>query len=156
MPFQLHNGHRFRLDFVHVPTYCEICNQFMWHAEKIFICMNCRLSCHKKCHTKVTYKCTKAAKGDSDACNRVFGADLSLLVDDEQTVPVVLNKMFMAIEVQALFVEGIYRKSGAFAAVRNARKAIEMAPSTLATTNAITQKHFQTTMTSHSMTCPFM
>ncbi|KAH7730130.1 myosin VA [Aphelenchoides avenae] len=124
----LHNGHRFRLDFVHVPTYCELCNQFMWHAEKIFICMNCRLSCHKKCHTKVTYKCTKATKGDSDSCGRVFGADLSLLVDDEQAVPAVLNKMFMAIEVQALFIEGIYRKSGAFAAVRNARKAIEMAP----------------------------
>lgn len=91
--------------------------------------MNCRLSCHKKCHTKVTYKCTKATKGDSDSCGRVFGADLSLLVDDEQAVPAVLNKMFMAIEVQALFIEGIYRKSGAFAAVRNARKAIEMAPS---------------------------
>lgn len=23
---QLHNGHHFNLDYVHIPTYCEICN----------------------------------------------------------------------------------------------------------------------------------
>lgn len=72
--FQLHNGHRFKSDIVHVPTYCELvrilfvfrniyvlfvqCNQFMWHAEKILICMGCRISCHKKCHSKISRPCT--------------------------------------------------------------------------------------------------
>uniref|UniRef100_A0A914VM69 Uncharacterized protein n=1 Tax=Plectus sambesii TaxID=2011161 RepID=A0A914VM69_9BILA len=27
----MHNGHRFKAEIVHVPTYCELCNQFMWH-----------------------------------------------------------------------------------------------------------------------------
>lgn len=31
-------AHRFSADIVHVPTFCEVCNQFMWHSEKIFIC----------------------------------------------------------------------------------------------------------------------
>jgi len=119
----IHNGHRFKLDFVHVPTYCEICNQFMWHAEKIFICMNCRLSCHKKCHSKVNYTCAKASQNHQ--INKFFGADLGSLVDDDHPVPIVLNKMLMSIEVRALFVEGIYRKSGALPTVRNMRKLIE-------------------------------
>lgn len=34
----------------------------------------------------------------------------------------------MTIELKALFVEGIYRKSGAIAQVRNARRKIENAP----------------------------
>ncbi|RCN30953.1 phorbol esters/diacylglycerol binding domain protein [Ancylostoma caninum] len=55
---KLHAGHRFKSDLVHVPTYCEVCNQFMWHAEKIFICVACRISCHKKCHAKITQACT--------------------------------------------------------------------------------------------------
>ncbi|KAI1717345.1 rhoGAP domain-containing protein [Ditylenchus destructor] len=123
----LHNNHRFKVDFVHVPTYCEICNQFMWHAEKIFICMNCRLSCHKKCHAKVTHDCPKASKGDIPAKSKFFGADLTYLVDDEQNLPVLLNKLLIAIEVRALFVEGIYRKSGALAVARAVRKLIETA-----------------------------
>lgn len=47
------------------------------------------------------------------------------LVDDDHPVPIVLNKMLMSIEVRALFVEGIYRKSGALPTVRNMRKLIE-------------------------------
>uniref|UniRef100_A0A915CYE7 Uncharacterized protein n=1 Tax=Ditylenchus dipsaci TaxID=166011 RepID=A0A915CYE7_9BILA len=121
----LHNGHRFKVDYVHVPTYCEICNQFMWHAEKIFICMNCRLSCHKKCHTKVSHNCPKASIREIPAKNKFFGADLSYLIDEEQQVPVLLNKLLMTIEVKALFVEGIYRKSGALAVIRTVRRSIE-------------------------------
>lgn len=58
--------------------------------------------------------------------NRFFGADLSVLVGDEHEVPIVLNKLLMTIEVKALFVEGLYRKSGALAVVRNTRKLIEI------------------------------
>lgn len=60
---------------------------------------------------------------------RFFGAELNTLVDDEQAIPVVINKLFVAIELRALFVEGIYRKSAAIAQVRNARRTIETAPS---------------------------
>uniref|UniRef100_A0A158Q830 Myosin motor domain-containing protein n=1 Tax=Elaeophora elaphi TaxID=1147741 RepID=A0A158Q830_9BILA len=82
-----HNGHRFKLEYVHVPTYCE----------------------------------------NLQSGGRFFGANLSSLVDDQETVPVVIDKLFMAIELKALFAEGIYRKSGAVAQVRNARREIENA-----------------------------
>lgn len=123
----VYNGHRFRLEYVHVPTYCEVCNQFMWHAEKIFICKGCRISCHKKCHAKLTMGCTHLLH-QSESGGRFFGADLSSLVDEHQAIPIVINKLFMTIELKALFVEGIYRKSGAIAQVRNARRKIENAP----------------------------
>ncbi|VDK27731.1 unnamed protein product [Gongylonema pulchrum] len=48
---------------------------------------------------------------------RFFGANLSSLVDDQRTIPIVINKLFMTIELKALFVEGIYRKSAAIAQV---------------------------------------
>lgn len=57
--------------------------------------------------------------------NRFFGADLNVLIDDDHPVPIVLNKLMTTIEVRALFVEGIYRKSGALPTVRNVRKIIE-------------------------------
>ncbi|KAI6221305.1 hypothetical protein M3Y99_01559100 [Aphelenchoides fujianensis] len=122
------NGHRFKPDFVHVPTYCEVCDQFMWHAEKIFICLNCRLSTHKKCHTKVNGNCTRAVLPSALATGRrFFGADLAYLTGDDLVVPPILNNMLMAIEVRALFVEGLYRKSGSLAEVKKLRNKIELA-----------------------------
>ena len=56
---------------------------------------------------------------------RFFGADLNLLVDDDHPLPIVLSKLMTSIEVRALFVEGIYRKSGALPTVRNIRKIVE-------------------------------
>uniref|UniRef100_A0A0N4ZU59 Myosin motor domain-containing protein n=1 Tax=Parastrongyloides trichosuri TaxID=131310 RepID=A0A0N4ZU59_PARTI len=121
----IHNGHRFRLELVHVPTYCEICNQFMWHSEKIFICELCRLSCHKKCHVKVTNLCSKFNKNGTLG-HHFFGTSLSYLMDDNETIPTVLNSLLMNIELRALFVEGLYRKTGSLATVRATRKQIEM------------------------------
>uniref|UniRef100_A0A915L6Z0 Phorbol-ester/DAG-type domain-containing protein n=1 Tax=Romanomermis culicivorax TaxID=13658 RepID=A0A915L6Z0_ROMCU len=57
--------HSFKSDIVHVPTYCELCNQFMWHSEKILICLNCRISCHKKCCQKLSQPCRKSLPGDN-------------------------------------------------------------------------------------------
>uniref|UniRef100_A0A915PKD8 Uncharacterized protein n=1 Tax=Setaria digitata TaxID=48799 RepID=A0A915PKD8_9BILA len=124
----VHNGHRFKLDYVHVPTYCEVCNLFMWHAEKIFICKACRISCHKKCHTKITTSCSQALQqANLQSGGRFFGVNLSNLMDDQETIPIVMHKLFMTIELKGLFVEGIYRKSGAIGQVRNARRKIENA-----------------------------
>uniref|UniRef100_A0A915P0B4 Uncharacterized protein n=1 Tax=Meloidogyne floridensis TaxID=298350 RepID=A0A915P0B4_9BILA len=120
---RIHNGHQFSLDYVHIPTYCEICNVFMWHAERIFVCFACRLSCHKKCHSRVNYVCPKA-NNDQPTCSKFFGTDLAnLLADDE--VPALLNKLLNCVEVKALFVEGIYRKSGQMAVFKGIRKKIE-------------------------------
>jgi myosin-9 len=92
----LHNGHRFNPGLVHIPTYCEVCNLFMWHAEKIFVCLNCRLSCHRKCHTKVASQCPKAPKMDPSS-NLFFGADLNNLIDDDTQIPILLDKFVKCI-----------------------------------------------------------
>ncbi|KAJ1362932.1 hypothetical protein KIN20_022659 [Parelaphostrongylus tenuis] len=121
----LHAGHRFKSDIVHVPTYCEVCNQFMWHAEKIFICVACRISCHKKCHAKITQICKMSMCAGSGG--RFFGAILTTLVDEDHAIPPLIDRLFMNLETRALFVEGIYRKSGSLAQVRNMRRVIESA-----------------------------
>ncbi|CAJ0954851.1 unnamed protein product, partial [Mesorhabditis belari] len=123
----IHAGHRFRGDFVHVPTYCELCNEFMWHAEKIFICTTCKISVHKRCHTKISAACMMAQAPTGTSSGRFFGATITSLAEDEQGIPAVLNKLLTTIELRALFVEGLYRKSGSMAQVRVARRAIETA-----------------------------
>ncbi|VDM63316.1 unnamed protein product [Angiostrongylus costaricensis] len=122
----LYAGHCFRADLVHVPTYCEVCNQFMRHAEKIFICAACRISCHKKCHTKITQICKMSMNAVSGG--RFFGAILTTLVDEDHAIPPLIDRLFMNLETRALFVEGIYRKSGSLAQVRYMRRVIESAP----------------------------
>ncbi|KAK5970322.1 Unconventional myosin-IXa [Trichostrongylus colubriformis] len=125
----VHAGHRFKADLVHVPTYCEVCNQFMWHAEKIFICMACRISCHKKCHAKITQTCSMmiAPSLSSGSGGRFFGAVLATLVDEDHIIPPLVDRLFMNVETRALFVEGVYRKSGSLAQVRSIRRIIETA-----------------------------
>uniref|UniRef100_A0A1I7XGR7 Phorbol-ester/DAG-type domain-containing protein n=1 Tax=Heterorhabditis bacteriophora TaxID=37862 RepID=A0A1I7XGR7_HETBA len=125
----MHAGHRFRSDIVHVPTYCELCNQFMWHAEKIYICVVCRISCHKKCHSKIIQQCSLIGHSIiSRSVGRFFGVPLSALVGEDHFVPPLIDKLFMNVETRALFVEGIYRKSGSLAQVRSIRRTIETAP----------------------------
>ncbi|GMT28295.1 hypothetical protein PFISCL1PPCAC_19592 [Pristionchus fissidentatus] len=121
----IHNGHRFRTDVVHVPTFCESCDQFMWHGEKIFICSSCRISTHKKCHTKITHQCP--ATNPSQSTGRFFGAPLSSIAEDDSGVPVLLSRLLVAIEVRGLFTEGIYRKSGSIAQIRQARVQMDAA-----------------------------
>uniref|UniRef100_A0A914XBB0 Unconventional myosin-IXb n=2 Tax=Plectus sambesii TaxID=2011161 RepID=A0A914XBB0_9BILA len=124
----MHNGHRFKAEIVHVPTYCELCNQFMWHAEKIFICIGCRISCHKKCHSKTVQACTMTSDNPSEGGGRVFAAELAMLVDEDTAVPIVIEKLLISLELRGLYVEGLYRKTGSVAQVRQVRKTIETTP----------------------------
>ncbi|VDO40590.1 unnamed protein product [Onchocerca flexuosa] len=64
---------------------------------------------------------------NSQSGGRFFGVNLSSLMDDQEMVPIVLDKLLMAIELKALFVEGIYRKSAAVGQMRNVRRKIENA-----------------------------
>lgn len=84
----------------------------------LVICLNCRLSTHKKCHTKVNGTCTKAVLSTAMITGRrFFGAELAFLTGDELVVPPVLNNMLLTLELKALFVEGLYRKTGSLAIV---------------------------------------
>ncbi|KAF8367210.1 hum-7 [Pristionchus pacificus] len=140
----IHNGHRFRTDVVHVPTFCESCDQFMWHGEKIFICSSCRISAHKKCHTKIAHQCP--ATNPAQATGRFFGAPLSSLSEDDSGVPILLSKLLVAIEVRGLFTEGIYRKSGSIAQVRQARAQMDAAQDGVGVNIDDMQMHVLTTL----------
>jgi myosin-9 len=100
----------------------------MWHSEKIYICVNCRFSCHKKCHTKVNAACSKAVLSTATG-RRFFGADLVLLTGngDDLFVPPILNTMLLNIELKCLFIEGLYRKSGSLVVIKKMRNMIELA-----------------------------
>ncbi|KAK6055984.1 RhoGAP domain protein [Cooperia oncophora] len=120
----------------------------MWHAEKIFICMACRISCHKKCHAKITQQCSMmvAPSLTSGSGGRFFGAVLASLVDEDHVVPPLVDRLFMNVETRALFVEGVYRKSGSLAQVRSIRRVIETAPDFDSVSLEDVQVHVLTTL----------
>ncbi len=55
----------------------------------------------------------------------MFGGDLSAQMTEDQSIPIVVEKLLQAIELHSLFVEGIYRKSGSVAQTKQLRKLIE-------------------------------
>ncbi|KAK0423351.1 hypothetical protein QR680_008098 [Steinernema hermaphroditum] len=119
------NSHKFKQDTVYVPNYCEVCNIFMNTSEKMFLCVNCKMICHKKCHQKAPM--CKKTPATVRTRGRFFGSSLAEIIDEKTEVPIVLQKLLTAIELRCLFVEGIYRKSGAVTTVKTVRKQIEEA-----------------------------
>lgn len=63
---------------------------------------------------------------DFKTASNFFGAELVSVIEEDQDIPILLDKLFITIEVKALFIEGIYRKSAALSAVRTIRKVIEI------------------------------
>lgn len=99
-----HAGHTFLLTIINIPTACEICNSFfMWPIERGLICQNCKVTCHKKCYLK-TGICTKGM--NTDGGNKLFGVPLVLLIKDESTIPVVIERLLATIELRGLYIEG--------------------------------------------------
>lgn len=83
----------------------------------------------------------------------MFGAELAVLVDEDTMIPTVIEKLLITLELRALFVEGLYRKTGSVAQVRQLRKVIETTPSSQKTDLAIYCKFitdFQSQTSTHS------
>ncbi|GJQ74626.1 Myo9 [Trypoxylus dichotomus] len=120
-----HAGHTFLLTIINIPTACEICSSFfMWPIERGLVCQNCKVTCHKKCYLK-TGTCTK---GMNSADKKLFGVPLVLLIKDDCSIPVVIEKLLAAIELRGLYIEGIYRKSGVSSKVRELKNKMEEDP----------------------------
>lgn len=51
-------------------------------------------------------------QGDEDSGGLHFGVRVGSLVNDKNPVPMVLEMMLEHVEMQGLYTEGIYRKSG--------------------------------------------
>jgi myosin-9 len=50
---------------------------------------------------------------------------LAQLVDDDHPVPAIIETLLLIVELRGLFVEGLYRKSGSIAQMKQMRKLIE-------------------------------
>uniref|UniRef100_A0A8D8RHW2 Unconventional myosin-IXb n=1 Tax=Cacopsylla melanoneura TaxID=428564 RepID=A0A8D8RHW2_9HEMI len=100
---------------INIPTACEICNSlFKWPIEKMLVCQNCRLTCHRKCYTRILGECglARVTSGSCSHGHRVFGVPLSQIRSTDGKIPRLVDLLITTIEVRGLYTEGIYRKSG--------------------------------------------
>ena len=59
------------------------------------------------------------------ASTAVFGVPLGSLAGEDNLVPLVLDRLIEVVDQRGLYVEGIYRRSGAAARVRVLKKALD-------------------------------
>ncbi|XP_044762395.1 unconventional myosin-IXa-like isoform X4 [Coccinella septempunctata] len=120
-------GHNFLLTIINIPTACEICNSFfMWPIERGLVCQSCKLTCHKKCYTNIQSVCVK--ESTQGGCNRVFGVPLVSLISEENKIPVVIERLLHVIELNGLYTEGIYRKSGVSSKIKELKTKMDEYP----------------------------
>uniref|UniRef100_A0A8C1N4R1 Myosin IXb n=1 Tax=Cyprinus carpio TaxID=7962 RepID=A0A8C1N4R1_CYPCA len=96
-------GHLFSTYQVTIMQSCDQCSSFIWGMEKAFMCSSCKMVCHKKCLSKIT-------KDGEQTLH--FGVPVCALVHTADSVPFVMEKMLVHVEMNGLYTEGIYRKSG--------------------------------------------
>ncbi|XP_069783927.1 unconventional myosin-IXb isoform X2 [Narcine bancroftii] len=122
-------GHMFRNYQVNIGQSCDQCLSYIWPMDKALLCCSCKMICHKKCLMKIQHPCQSACnKNDTDVASRHFGVPVCLLMDENQKLPVVLEKLLEYVEMHGLYTEGIYRKSGAANKMKELRQQLEEDP----------------------------
>ncbi|XP_059847340.1 si:zfos-588f8.1 isoform X2 [Hypanus sabinus] len=122
-------GHMFRSYQVNIGQSCEQCSSYIWPMEKALLCCSCRMTCHKRCLTKIQHPCQSGCnKNDADVVSRHFGVQVIALMDENQTLPMVMEKLLEYVEMHGLYTEGIYRKSGAANKMKDLRQQLEEDP----------------------------
>ncbi|XP_061098807.1 unconventional myosin-IXb-like, partial [Conger conger] len=119
--------HTFRTYQVTIMQTCDQCGSYIWAMEKAFMCLACKMVCHKKCLEKICIDCStlSAKKYDGETDSLQFGVGVSLLICSSNPVPVVMEKMLGHVEMNGLFTEGIYRKSGSASRARELRQLLD-------------------------------
>ena len=109
------------------------------------MCQLCKTTCHKKCYSKIDNMCTgkrKIKKSNTapasvssgaptpppQPCGRIFSVPLECLLLAGEKIPGIADRLMTAIELQGIYMEWIYRKSGATTGMRQLRAAIEANP----------------------------
>ncbi|XP_041086324.1 unconventional myosin-IXb-like isoform X5 [Polyodon spathula] len=107
-------GHVLSSYQVNIIQSCDQCTSYIFTMEKALICSYCKIICHKKCIGKIQNECTSycAVKNEMEAGSRNFGVRVCALTSDRNPVPVVLEVLLEHVEMNGLYTEGIYRKSG--------------------------------------------
>ncbi|XP_057189572.1 unconventional myosin-IXb isoform X2 [Triplophysa rosa] len=116
---------------------CDQCSSYIWAMEKGFMCSSCKMVCHKKCIIKITTRCTTfcGKKKEVDQSTLHFGVALCSLVHTADSVPYVIDKMLVHVEMNGLYTEGIYRKSGSACRVKEVHKILEKDPQAVSLEN---------------------
>uniref|UniRef100_A0A8B9KBL4 Myosin IXB n=1 Tax=Astyanax mexicanus TaxID=7994 RepID=A0A8B9KBL4_ASTMX len=96
---------------VNIMQSCDQCSSYIWGMEKAYMCSYCKFVCHKKCLSKIVTDCNTFCSKKDCGCQH-FGVRVCNLANDRIPVPVVLEMMLEHVEMNGLYTEGIYRKSG--------------------------------------------
>ncbi|XP_035379016.1 unconventional myosin-IXb isoform X2 [Electrophorus electricus] len=122
--------HMFTHYQVNVMQSCDQCSSYIWGMEKAYMCSCCRMVCHKKCLSKIVTDCSTfcSKKTEEDSGSQHFGVRVIHLTSDKVPVPVVLEIMLEHVEMNGLYTEGIYRKSGSANRMKELRQLLEADP----------------------------
>uniref|UniRef100_A0A8C7V962 Myosin IXB n=1 Tax=Oncorhynchus mykiss TaxID=8022 RepID=A0A8C7V962_ONCMY len=133
--------HVFSTYQVNIMQSCDQCSSYIWGMEKACMCSYCKMVCHKKCLCKIVTDCsTFCVKKvnfltsflDHDLgwlmSSLHFGVRVCHLTSDKNTVPMVLEIMLEHVEMNGLYTEGIYRKSGSANRMKELHQLMETDP----------------------------
>lgn len=124
--------HLFSTYQVNIMQSCDLCGSYIWGMEKAYMCSACKLICHKKCLKKIITDCsTRCARQDDSVPGSLhFGVQVCVLTSKANPVPKVVELLLMHVELNGLYAEGIYRKSGAACRARELYQILETNPET--------------------------
>ncbi|XP_068568919.1 unconventional myosin-IXb isoform X4 [Cebidichthys violaceus] len=115
---------------VNIMQSCDQCSSYIWGMEKAYMCSYCKMVCHKKCLCKIVTDCSTfcVKKSDEESGGLHFGVRVCHLVNDKSPVPMVLEMMLEHVEMNGLYTEGIYRKSGSANRMKELHQRLETDP----------------------------
>uniref|UniRef100_A0AAZ3Q554 Unconventional myosin-IXb-like n=1 Tax=Oncorhynchus tshawytscha TaxID=74940 RepID=A0AAZ3Q554_ONCTS len=122
--------HMFSTYQVNIMQSCDLCGSFIWGMEKAYMCSACKLICHKKCLSKIINSCsTRCARLDDGVPGHLhFGVQVCVLTSKTYPIPMVVQMMLEHVEMNGLYTEGIYRKSGSACHARELHQLLETNP----------------------------
>ncbi|XP_073346792.1 unconventional myosin-IXb isoform X2 [Pagrus major] len=122
--------HLFSTYQVNIMQSCDLCGSYIWGMEKAYMCSACKLICHKKCLNNIITDCsTRCARQDDSVPGSLhFGVQVCVLTSKANPVPKVVELLLMHVELNGLYTEGIYRKSGSACRARELHQILETDP----------------------------
>ncbi|XP_061834774.1 unconventional myosin-IXb isoform X2 [Nerophis lumbriciformis] len=122
--------HRFSTYQVNIMQSCDLCGSYIWGMEKAYMCSACKVICHKKCLTKIITDCsTRCALQDDSVPGALhFGVHVCVLTSKTNPVPAVVELLLLHLEMNGLYTEGLYRKSGSACRARELHQIMEIDP----------------------------
>ncbi|KAF7706039.1 hypothetical protein HF521_019293 [Silurus meridionalis] len=116
---------------VNIVQSCDMCGSFIWCMEKACMCSVCKMVCHRKCMGKITTHCSKHGEKKTEV-GKVgtvnFGVHLLTLTSRVDPVPCMLERLLAHVEMNGLYTEGIYRKSGSTLKAKELHQLLNTSP----------------------------